>query len=115
MLIGESGDLTMQENQNMWQMERVSYSSDMEKINLVSPPVPQVAVVGVGALPLLSSSVLHHPLVLDINALTVIIKVIINNIESMGNLGRSNWADANLRVGVVGAQLQFEEFFFVIR
>ena len=98
-------------------MERVSCSSDMERINLVSPPVPQVAVVGVGALPLLSSSVLHHPLVLDINALmvVVIIKVIINNIESMGNLGRSNWADANLRVGVVGAQLQFEEFFFVIR
>ena len=94
-------------------MERVSCSSDMERINLVSPPVPQVAVVGVGALPLLSSSVLHHPLVLDINALmvVVIIKVIINNIESMGNLGRSNWADANLRVGVVGAQLQFEEFF----
>ena len=98
-------------------MERVSCSSDMERINLVSPPVPQVAVVGVGALPLFSSSVLHHPLVLDINALmvVVIIKVIINNIESMGNLGRSNWADANLRVGVVGAQLQFEEFFFVIR
>ena len=102
-------------------MERVSCSSDMERINLVSPPVPQVAVVGVGALPLLSSSVLHHPLVLDINALmvvvifnmiiNVIINVFINNIESMGNLGRSNWADANLRVGVVGAQLQFEEFF----
>ena len=94
-------------------MERVSCSSDMERINLVSPPVPQVAVVGVGALPLLSSSVLHHPLVLDINALmvAVIFNVIINNIESMGNLGRSNWADANLRVGVVGAQLQFEEFF----
>ena len=102
-------------------MERVSCSSDMERINLVSPPVPQVAVVGVGALPLLSSSVLHHPLVLDNNVLmvvviikviiNVIIKVIINNIESMGNLGRSNWADANLRVGVVGAQLQFEEFF----
>ena len=94
-------------------MERVSCSSDMERINLVSPPVPQVAVVGVGALPLLSSSVLHHPLVLDINALmvVVIINVFINNIESMGNLGRSNWADANLRVGVVGAQLQFEEFF----
>ena len=98
-------------------MESVSCSADVAKIDLVSPPVPQVAVVGVGALPLLSSSVLHHPLVLDINALmvAVIIKVIINNIESMGNLGRSNWADANLRVGVVGAQLQFEEFFFVIR
>ena len=97
-------------------MERVSCSSDMERINLVSPPVPQVAVVGVGALPLLSSSVLHHPLVLDINALmvAVIFNVIINNIESMGNLGRSNWADANLRVGVVGAQLQFEEFFFFV-
>ena len=94
-------------------MESVSCSADVAKIDLVSPPVPQVAVVGVGALPLLSSSVLHHPLVLDINTLmvVVIIKVIINNIESMGNLGRSNWADANLRVGVVGAQLQFEEFF----
>ena len=102
-------------------MESVSCSADVAKIDLVSPPVPQVAVVGVGALPLLSSSVLHHPLVLDINALmvvviiNVIINVFINNIESMGNLGRSNWADANLRVGVVGAQLQFEEFFFVIR
>ena len=69
--------------------------------------------VGVGALPFLSSSVLHHPLVLDINALIiVIINVFINNIESMGNLGRSNWADANLRVGVVGAQLKS---FFMIR